>query len=150
MAGVAAPPGTTTLLVLPTGTGKSLCFQLLSLFGTGLTVVVVPTVAWRLTSGEALRRSAQDSGTQPALLRRPGPGPRPRGRGRGCPPRQTRLVFTSPEACVSGRLRRVLEEAAASHWLENLVIDEAHLVETWGLFFRVDFQFLATLQRRWL
>ena len=44
----------------------------------------------------------------------------------------------------------MLEEAAASHWLENLVIDEAHLVETWGFFFRVDFQLLAALQQRWL
>jgi ATP-dependent DNA helicase RecQ len=51
---------------------------------------------------------------------------------------------------VSGRLRRVLEEAAASNVLENLVIDEAHLVETWGAFFRVDFQVLSSLQRKWL
>src|SRR5260370_595254 len=40
-----APLGATRIVVLPTSTGKSLCFQLLPRFDSGLTVVVVPTVA---------------------------------------------------------------------------------------------------------
>jgi ATP-dependent DNA helicase RecQ len=146
-----APPGTTTLIVLPTGTGKSLCFQLLSLFGTGLTVVVVPTIALAMDQC----RSARDilgkiPGLNPHYFAAQDPELDPEVVVEAVRQRQTRLVFTSPEACVSGRLRKVLEEAAASNWLENLVIDEAHLIETWGLFFRVDFQFLSALQRRWL
>ena len=41
--------------MLPTGTGKSLCFQLLSLFGTGLTVVVVPTIALAIDQWRSAR-----------------------------------------------------------------------------------------------
>jgi len=63
---------------------------------------------------------------------------------------RTRLLFTSPEACVSGRLRNTLDEAARRHQLENLVVDEAHIIESWGAYFRVDFQMLATLRRNWI
>jgi ATP-dependent DNA helicase RecQ len=146
-----APPGTTTLLVLPTGTGKSLCFQLLSLFGTGLTVVVVPTVALAIDQWRSAHHLlGQVPGLSPQYFAAQDPDLDPEVVVEAVRKRQTRLVFTSPEACVSGRLRKALEEAAAANWLENLVIDEAHLVETWGLFFRVDFQFLSALQRRWL
>jgi superfamily II DNA helicase RecQ len=50
----------------------------------------------------------------------------------------TRLLFTSPEACVSGRLRYVIDELASQGRLDHVVIDEAHMVGTWGIYFRVD------------
>lgn len=146
-----APPASTTLIALPTGSGKSLCFQILSRFGTGLTVVVVPTIAlamdqWR-SAREVLKDipdlnpqyfAADDSNLNPETVIdyvRQG---------------RTRLLFTSPEACVSGRLRSTLDEAARRHQLENLVVDEAHIIESWGAYFRVDFQMLATLRRNWV
>lgn len=142
-----APPSSTTLIALPTGAGKSLCFQLLARFGTGLTVVIVPTVAlamdqWRsacevFPAGAAVSpqyfAADERAGGVVDLVRR----------------RATRLLFTSPESCVSGRLKDVLDEAAATNWLQHLVIDEAHIIETWGMFFRVDFQLLSVLRRRW-
>jgi ATP-dependent DNA helicase RecQ len=146
-----APPASTTLIALPTGSGKSLCFQILSRFGTGLTVVVVPTVAlamdqWR-GAREVLKQipdlkpqyfAADDSNLNADTVI----GDVREGR--------TRLLFTSPEACVSGRLRYALDEAARHHQLQNLVVDEAHIIESWGAYFRVDFQMLATLRRNWL
>ncbi len=146
-----APPGTTTLLVLPTGTGKSLCFRAAGPLRDGLD-------GRRRADGGACDRPvskradilANIPGINPLYFAAQDPAFDPAAVVEAVRQRQTRLVFTSPEACVSGRLRRALEESAASHWLENLVIDEAHLVETWGMFFRVDFQFLAMLQRRWL
>jgi ATP-dependent DNA helicase RecQ len=145
-----APPRSTTLVALPTGGGKSLCFQLLPLFGSGLTVVVVPTVALAIDQAAAalevfappvlaaIRPSyyaSDDQAEQTLEL---------------VEHAQTRLLFTSPEACVSGRLHRLLEEAAEDGRLENLVVDEAHLVATWGMHFRVEFQLLSMLRRRWL
>jgi ATP-dependent DNA helicase RecQ len=146
-----SPPGTTTLVALPTGSGKSLCFQLLSRFGTGLTIVIVPTIALAIDQWRSAREvlgnipdlnphyfASDDRNLNPDTVVsdvREG---------------RTRLVFTSPEACVSGRLRHVLEEAARKHQLENLVVDEAHIIESWGAFFRVDFQMLSTLRRLWL
>lgn len=148
---VTAPPGSTSLITLPTGSGKSLCFQLLSRFGSGVTVVVVPTVAlamdqWR----SAKERLGHIPDLNPRYFAANDPDLDPETVLRDLREGRTRLVFTSPEACVSGRLRRVLDQAARSHRLENLVIDEAHMIESWGMYFRVDFQLLATLRRNWL
>lgn len=146
-----APPNSTTLVALPTGSGKSLCFQLLSRFSGGLTVVVVPTVAlaidqWR-SARERLRHipdvnplyfAADDSTLNPENVVR------------DVKERRTRLIFTSPEACVSGRLRIALEDAAREGFFENFVVDEAHIIESWGAFFRVDFQMLSMRRERWL
>jgi ATP-dependent DNA helicase RecQ len=146
-----AQPGQTTLIGLPTGMGKSLCFQLLPMFSAGLTVVVVPTVAlaidqWR--SAESVYKNVP--GVNPLYFAAQDPDIDPTQVIHSIRSGQCRIVFTSPEACVSGRLRSVLEETAADGRLENLVIDEAHLIDTWGAFFRVDFQILAGLRRRWL
>ena len=144
-----APPGSTRILVLPTGAGKSLCFQLLPRFTDGLTVVVVPTVALAIDqqmNSQRLFRDypdvnpvyfAADDGAETTLAL--------------VKERRTRLLFTSPEACVSGRLRSILDNFAESKsgWFTNLVVDEAHLIETWGTHFRVEFQFLSSAKRGW-
>ncbi|MHC2088762.1 protein DpdF [Methylobacterium sp. CM6244] len=151
-AALAAPDGSTTLVGLPTGAGKSLVFQLLARFSKGLTVVIVPTVALAIDHWHSARRvfgpasaaldpryfaagdADQDADALVAAARAG----------------TCRLVFTSPEACVSGRLRGALEEGARAGWFEHLVIDEAHIVDAWGGSFRVDFQMLGALRRRWL
>jgi ATP-dependent DNA helicase RecQ len=146
-----APPRGTVLVALPTGAGKSLCFQLAALAASGLTVVVVPTVALAIDHWHSAREVvgtedplyphyyAADDPSQPAdvVLQAVREG-------------RCRLLFTSPEACVSGRLRPVLAAAAQSGRLDALVIDEAHLADSWGMYFRVDFQVLAALRRQWL
>jgi ATP-dependent DNA helicase RecQ len=145
-----APPGSTTLVGLPTGAGKSLVFQLLARFASGLTVVVVPTVALAIDHATNCRavlshlshivpRHYASGGSKDLAA-----AVREEVRTRKC-----RLLFTSPEACVSGGLRSVLEEAAREGWLENLVVDEAHIVESWGTHFRVDFQILSAFTRQW-
>jgi ATP-dependent DNA helicase RecQ len=142
-----APPGTTRTIVLPTGSGKSLCFQLLPRFTGGLTVVVVPTVALAIDQQISAERMfgeladvspvyfAADEDAEATL--------------ETVSSKRTRLLFTSPEACVSGRLRPLFDRFAADGWLQNLVIDEAHLVETWGAQFRVEFQILSATRRKW-
>jgi len=148
---VSAHPGQTTLIVLPTGMGKSLCFQLLPLFGTGLTVVVVPTVALAIDQYQSAQHVFKNApGVNPLYFAAQDPEIDPENVVHSILTGKCRIVFTSPEACVSGRLRKVMEETAIDGRLENLVIDEAHLVDTWGAFFRVDFQVLAGLRRRWL
>jgi len=144
-----APAGATRVVVLPTGAGKSLCFQLLPRFLPGLTVVVVPTVALAIDQQINAARlfadlgdvnplffaSDDDSEATIAAVRE----------------KRTRLLFTSPESCVSGRLRPILDNFASAHsgWLTNLVVDEAHLIETWGAQFRVEFQVLSAARRVW-
>lgn len=146
-----APARSTALIALPTGAGKSLCFQVAAQFSSGLTVVVVPTVALAIDHWRSAQRAFRDA---EAI------GPRYYAADDAANPsedvidaverRRCRLLITSPEACVSGRLRSVLAAAASTGWLQTLVIDEAHLVDTWGMYFRVDFQVLAALRRQWL
>jgi ATP-dependent DNA helicase RecQ len=56
------------------------------------------------------------------------------------------LCFASPEA-TCGRLQPALMQAARSGLLRTIVVDEAHLVETWGVNFRSEFQLLAGVRR---
>jgi ATP-dependent DNA helicase RecQ len=146
-----APPGSTTLIALPTGSGKSLCFQILSRFGAGLTVVVVPTIALAI---DQWRSATELLGQIPDLNPRYFAADDPTADAgqvvEDVRAGRTRLVFTSPEACVSGRLRFALDDAAQQGRLENLVVDEAHIIETWGIYFRVDFQILSLRQKQWL
>ena len=140
-----APPGSTILVVLPTGTGKSLVFQLLAHFSRGLTVVIVPTIAlaidqWRsakelLPELNPLYYAAEENSDAVVAA---------------VDKVQTRLLFTSPEACVSGRLRTLLSREASAGRFDNLIVDEVHIVETWGAYFRVDFQLLGGVRRSWM
>jgi ATP-dependent DNA helicase RecQ len=141
-----AAPGSTTLIGLPTGAGKSLVFQVVAASYPGLTVVVVPTVALgidqlavakAMPSAEILNPQTYDSDGGADVVR-------DLVANRNC-----RLVFSSPEACVSGRLRSVLDDHAASGWLRTVVVDEAHIVESWGADFRIEFQLLGALVRNW-
>lgn len=146
-----APPGSTTLLGLPTGAGKSLSFQLAARFSAGVTIVVVPTTALAIDQYLAARSiladyphlgpryySSNDPNSDPSAVRaalRDG---------------SCRLLFTSPEACVSGSLRAVIDSLAEAGRLDMLVVDEAHIIDSWGGHFRVEFQLLALRRKQWL
>lgn len=146
---VQAPTGSTRVVVLPTGSGKSLCFQLLARFSTGLTVVIVPTIALAIDQQvNAARLFAETPDVNPLSF---ASDDDPDATALAVKEKRTRLLFTSPEACVSGRLRPILDHFANSEsgWLTNLVVDEAHLIETWGSQFRVEFQILAAARRIW-
>lgn len=141
-------PGQTQIVALPTGSGKSLCFQLVPRFSSGLTLVVVPTVALAI---DQQNRASQ------LYKNRPGCNPLYYAASEDCAAvidavrkKETCLVFASPEACVSGKLRSALNDAASEGWLHQLTVDECHLIETWGADFRVEFQLLAAMRRQWL
>lgn len=145
---LSTPAGHTRIIVLPTGAGKSLCFQLLPRFNHGLTVVIVPTVALAIDQQSVAMGLLRDlPNVNPCFF---ASGEESDSKVQMVKNRETRLVFASPEACVRGRLRAVLDEFARSGWLENLVIDEAHMIETWGAQFRVDFQVLSAARQNWL
>lgn len=149
-AATTASPGSTLLIALPTGAGKSTCFHLIPWTTAGLTLVVVPTVALGIDQfrrAESVLRN--DPTIRPRYCASADPNGDPLSVADDVRQRRTRLVFASPEACVSGTLKNALHDAAESGWLNTLVIDEAHLIETWGIYFRVDFQLLAGERRRW-
>lgn len=143
-----SPDGSTTTIVLPTGGGKSSCFWLLPTFTSGLTVVVVPTIALAIDQQlSAQKRFENFPGINPCYFASDDSSEITVAKLKN---KESRLVFASPETCVSGRLRPILDNFSQDGWLQNLVVDEAHLIETWGAQFRVEFQILAATRRRWL
>lgn len=154
-----APRRSTTLITLPTGAGKSQCFQVLPVFGTGLTLVIVPTVALAIDQARAAASLFADQAHRDPLLAAKVESVRPSYFAADdhadevlddLAARRTRLLFTSPEACVGGRLKPFVHEAVATGYLENLVFDEAHMIASWGIYFRPEFQLLSLFQRKWL
>ncbi|WP_156318152.1 helicase-related protein [Blastomonas sp. AAP25] len=146
-----APPGATTLLGLPTGAGKSLSFQLAARFSPGVTIVIVPTTALAIdqciAASEILAAfphlgpryySSNDPNSDPASVRA------------ALLDGSCRLLFASPESCVSGSLRGIIDDLATAGRLHTLVVDEAHIIDSWGGHFRVAFQLLALRREQWL
>lgn len=143
------PGGHTLLISQPTGGGKSLVTQMLSSVSEGMTLVIVPTVALALDQYYAANRNLKNSkeiycyrGNQSAdnrvaIIK-------------SIKQRKTSMLFVSPEAIFKNtELYKVLEDSAKNGFLKNVVIDEAHVVPDWGVFFRPDFQIFSIALRNW-
>jgi ATP-dependent DNA helicase RecQ len=146
-AALRAPDGAVMAVVLPTGTGKSLVAQVRGLAGRGTTVVVVPTVALAMDQEAQLAERGRDLGLPVELAYHGGLGDDAKARIRErVASGEQRLVFCSPEAAVGPLVRPMLELARRGE-LGTLVIDECHLVDSWGDSFRPAFQLLPGLRR---
>lgn len=143
------PNGHTLLISLPTGGGKSLVTQLLASVSEGLTVVIVPTVALALDQYHAAQHNLTD-GTEIYCYRGEQSEVERTTTIKALREKKARILFTSPEAILKNpELHRILDVAAQSHYLANVVVDEAHVVPDWGVFFRPDFQIFSILLKKW-
>ncbi|MFH2115637.1 MAG: RecQ family ATP-dependent DNA helicase [Spirochaetota bacterium] len=123
------------IVLLPTGSGKSLCFQLPSLLVQGLTVVVYPLLG--LISDQQRRLDERDIKT---VTLKGGMNPVERAAAfRACLSGQVRMVLANPEILVTPDCMDFLEKAEVDHF----VIDEAHCIAEWGDSFRPSYLELA-------
>ena len=130
--------GRNVLSVMPTGSGKSLCFQVPALVRGGITIVVSPLVALMHDQVAALRlagvaadtiNSSRGRDDNVAAWRRAAAG-------------QTRLLYMSPERLMTAQMLAALGRLD----LRLIAIDEAHCISQWGHSFRPEYQDLARLR----
>jgi len=131
--------GKDVFALLPTGGGKSLCFQLPALAKDGLTVVVSPLIALMKDQVDAL----QASGIAATFLNSSLNAAESRERLRGLHNGEFRLLYVAPERLMLSGFLSDLQK-----WSVQLVaIDEAHCISEWGHDFRPEYRQIAELRK---
>lgn len=132
--------GHSALVVMPTGAGKSLIYQLVALYETGTTIVISPLIALmqdqvaNLTSLDipaAFINSSLSAREQQDCLRRMIAG-------------EFHLVYVAPERLRSHRFQSALQRVDAG----LLAVDEAHCISQWGHDFRPDYRHIAEVRKQ--
>ncbi|MDP3264773.1 MAG: DNA helicase RecQ [Tabrizicola sp.] len=131
--------GRNTLAIMPTGGGKSLCFQLPALCRDGVTVVISPLIALMRDQVRALRAAGVEAGALTS----------------GNTEEETeevfakldagvlKLLYMAPERLASGAAVQLLRRSRCS----LIAVDEAHCVSQWGHDFRPDYLRIGELRR---
>jgi ATP-dependent DNA helicase RecQ len=130
-----------SLAVMPTGGGKSLCYQIPALMLPGLTVVVSPLIALMKDQVEQLRASGV-----PALFLNSTLSPETYQENMDYVRRgEVKLLYVAPETLLTPRIFALLD----SLQVDLLTIDEAHCISEWGHDFRPEYRQLVDVRRRY-
>jgi ATP-dependent DNA helicase RecQ len=130
--------GTNALVVMPTGAGKSLCYQIPALLSDRLTVIVSPLVALMDDQVAALRANGVPAVSIHSGLTREKQVANWRAVAAG----ESRLLYLSPERLMTQRMLDALAKLDPALF----VVDEAHCISKWGMSFRPEYERLSTLR----
>jgi ATP-dependent DNA helicase RecQ len=130
--------GHDSLVLMPTGGGKSLCYQLPAMAMDGVTLVVSPLIALMKDQVDALRANGIDAGYVNSTLSLAEISRVQRQAFSG----ELRLLYVAPERIATSAFRRFLH----SMNLSLIAVDEAHCISEWGHEFRPDYRNLSDLR----
>src|SRR5574337_1195072 len=137
--------GGDALVLMPTGGGKSLCYQIPALLRSGTAIVVSPLIALMHDQVSALKEagvaadflnSSQDSETARVVERALLAG-------------ELKLLYVAPERLLMPRMLAMLDRLAEDGRIALFAIDEAHCVSQWGHDFRPEYLQLSVLPERY-
>jgi ATP-dependent DNA helicase RecQ len=133
--------GADALVLMPTGAGKSLCYQVPALVRPGTAVVVSPLIALMQDQVDALR----ENGVRAAFLNSTLSAPEAAGIERAMRAGELDLLYVAPERLLTDRCLQLLDDSR----LALFAIDEAHCVSQWGHDFRPEYLGLSVLHERY-
>jgi len=129
--------GQNVLAVMPTGSGKSLCYQIPALLQDGLSIVISPLVALMEDQVAALKlngvaaealNSSRDRDANVAIWKKVASG-------------EVKILYIAPERLMTDRMLTALQRLP----VRQITIDEAHCISRWGPSFRPDYEDLVRL-----